>query len=302
MNDTSYIKHSILNEICVTDLITIHYFEYGKKYYYGESHDFWEIMYTDRGEVMVTCGNEEYCLQQGQLILLPPNVFHALSTCDEKLANVFIISFVEAGNSLNKIGGRILSATDSVKSLIRALIRESAKTFILPMSRIDRRCLRRREDIAFGAEQIIKMRLEELLILLYRNENAQESEGGSKARYDDYIAGKIMEFLKDNIYNQITLSEVTSSLGYGKTYVSNIFKRVYGRGIMECYTLLKMEEAKHLLREGKMTVSQIAECLCFSSPQFFSKRFTQITNMSPRQYASSVREDWTTTPELQQKE
>jgi len=66
---------------------------------------------------------------------------------------------------------------------------------------------------------------------------------------------------------------------------------------MECCTQLKMDEAKYLLREGTMSVSEISDMLGFSSPQYFSKRFSALTNMSPRQYAISVREDWATETE-----
>lgn len=72
---------------------------------------------------------------------------------------------------------------------------------------------------------------------------------------------------------------------------------MHGKSIMELYMQLKIDEAKYLLREGSMSVSQISEQLGFSSPQYFSKRFSGLVNMSPRQYANSVREDWTTEAE-----
>ena len=63
---------------------------------------------------------------------------------------------------------------------------------------------------------------------------------------------------------------------------------------MEYYMQLKIDEAKYLLRDGSMSVSQISDHLGFSSPQYFSKRFSKLVKMSPRQYALSVREEWTT--------
>ena len=64
---------------------------------------------------------------------------------------------------------------------------------------------------------------------------------------------------------------------------------------MGYYEILKIDEAKYLLRDGSMSIAQISDHLGFSSPQYFSKRFSRLVKMSPRQYASSVREDWTTT-------
>lgn len=298
MNDKTYRKHRIINTVNVTELITIHYFEYGKKYRYpGESHDFWEFLYADHGEVWVRCGEKRHHLKQGHGIIYPPNAFHDLTIEEGELANVFIISFTEENNALNDIGGRALNITGNMKSLIRAMIREGTKAFVLPMTRFDRYELKAQTEPMYGAEQMIRLRLEELLILLLRQELPDILGEKEKFHYDDDIAGQIKEFLKANIYQHVTLTDVTGALGFGKTYLSGIFKRVYGKGIMEYYTHMKMDEAKLLLREGKLTINQISDELSFSSPQFFSKRFTQIVHMSPRQYANAVKEDWATIPE-----
>lgn len=298
MNDTAYLPHPVHIPLCVAELVTIHYFEYGKNYRYrGESHDFWELVYADRGTVISTCGGQEHLLSGGELILLPPNCFHTIRADRAKPSNVFIISFTERSGALDTLGGRVFRLTAAMRELIRSIIQEGEAAFVLPMSKVSLHHLQPRPDAPFGGEQLIKMRLEELLILLCRAEAAPQSSGAAKARYDDDIAGRVLALLKEHLYGHLTLADITDALGYGKTYLSNVFKRVYGKSIMDCYTQLKIDEAKYLLREGTMSVSQISDCLGFSSPQYFSKRFSSLTKMSPRQYALSVREDWTTSAE-----
>lgn len=288
--------HPIRRALGVEDLVTIHYFEYDKNYQYrGESHDFWEIVYADRGTVISTCGEQEVLLTSGEMILLPPNCFHKLRADRSKPSNVFIISFTERSGVPNAVAGRALRLTAAMRELIRAIIREGKAAFSLPMDCAGVQQLLAREDAPFGAEQLIKMRLEELLILLLRAE-AQPQSGG-ETRYDDDIAGRVLGLLREHLYDRLTLADITGELGYGKTYLSAVFKRVYGRSIMESYTHFKLDEAKYLLREGTMSVSEISDRLGFSSPQYFSKRFSALMNMSPRQYALSVREDWATEAE-----
>lgn len=298
MDDKPYVLYPVQNAVRVTELVTIHYFEYTKDYRYpGESHDFWEIMYVDRGNVIVNCGERNHLLSRGELILLPPNCFHDLQADNTAPSNVFIVSFTESSGALIPLGGRVLRLTAPMKDLIRSIIREGETSFVLPMTRIDRRQLQAQPGAPFGGEQIVKLHLEELLILLCREASAPSSSREPRARYDDDIAGRILALLKENLCGQLTLPDITAALGYGKTYLSNVFKRVYGQSIMECYMQLKLDEAKYLLREGSMSVAQISDHLGFSSPQYFSKRFSRAVKMSPRQYASSVREDWTTTAE-----
>ena len=228
---------------------------------------------------------------------MPPNCFHTIRADRAKPSNVFIISFTERRGALDALGGRVFRLTAAMRELIRAMIREGEASFVLPMSKVSLQQLQPRPDAPFGGEQLIKMRLEELLILLCRAESSPQSSGTAKARYDDDIAGRVLALLKEQLYGHLTLADITDTLGYGKTYLSNVFKRVYGQSIMDCYTQLKIDEAKYLLREGTMSVSQISDRLGFSSPQYFSKRFSSLTKMSPRQYALSVREDWTTSAE-----
>lgn len=294
MKNELYIRHPVRQDIQISELVTIHYFEYGKDYKYpGESHGFWEIMYADRGSIMVRCGEANHVLSRGDLILLPPDHFHALHSDDTVPSNLFIISFTESSGVLAPLGGRVFRMTAPMKELIRSILREGKSAFVLPMPKAKRNQLQPRSDALFGGEQLVKLWLEQLLILLYR-ESFAPGAVETRARYDDDIAGRILTLLKENLHGQLTLSDITLTLGYGKTHLSNVFKRVYGQSIMEHYELLKIDEAKYLLRDGAMSISQISDHLGFSSPQYFSKRFSRVVKMSPRQYASSVHEDWAT--------
>ena len=243
MKEEFYIRHPIRQDIRISELVTIHYFEYGKDYKYpGEHHDFWEIMYADRGSITVTCGETDHVLSRGEMILLPPNHFHALHSDDTTPFNLFIISFSETGGALAPLGGLVFRLTTPMKELIRSILREGQSAFVLPMPKNRRNQLQPRPDAPFGGEQLVKLWLEQLLILLCR-ESAAPDTAETKARYDDDIAGRILMLLKENLREQLTLTDITRSLGYGKTHLSNVFKRVYGQSIMGYYEMLKIDEA-----------------------------------------------------------
>ena len=64
----------------VREIYTVHYFEYTSACSFpGESHDFWELLYVDRGELQVTAGERTCRLGRGRLIFHAPGEFHALS-------------------------------------------------------------------------------------------------------------------------------------------------------------------------------------------------------------------------------
>ena len=47
-------RTALRTTIRIRNLITMYYFEHGKNFvFHGEKHDFWEMLYVDRGEVEV---------------------------------------------------------------------------------------------------------------------------------------------------------------------------------------------------------------------------------------------------------
>jgi AraC-like DNA-binding protein len=68
---------------------------------------------------------------------------------------------------------------------------------------------------------------------------------------------------------------------YGKTKISQAYKRVTGKGVHEYITELRIEQAKRLLQNGELSIIQISEQVGFSSPQYFSKTFLSKVGCSP---------------------
>ncbi|MEG2044897.1 MAG: AraC family ligand binding domain-containing protein, partial [Clostridia bacterium] len=71
-----YIGTKLEEKISIKKLYTIHYFEYSKNYVFtGEAHNFWEMMFVDKGEVIVTAKDKTYKLKTGEMIFHEPNEF-----------------------------------------------------------------------------------------------------------------------------------------------------------------------------------------------------------------------------------
>ena len=60
--------------LSVEALYTVHYFEYSGSYAFpGETHDFWEFLYVDKGILRVTAGERTWELSTGQMIFHQKN-------------------------------------------------------------------------------------------------------------------------------------------------------------------------------------------------------------------------------------
>jgi len=133
--------------------------------------------------------------------------------------------------------------------------------------------------------------LESLLILLIRQgtqiANTERSSQTAKHHNEQMIADSIIHLLTEHIYDNLSLDDVCSTVCFSKSYLKRLFKSRTGFSIMDYYHNLKIEKAKLMLREGDMTITQIAETLGFSTIHYFSRMFRQRTGVSATEFKSN---------------
>lgn len=90
----SYESVTLVQEITVDKIYSIHYFEYMSDFSFaGETHNFWEFLCVDKGEVEVTAGQVNHVLKKGEIIFHKPNEFHSLRANGRIAPNLVVISF-----------------------------------------------------------------------------------------------------------------------------------------------------------------------------------------------------------------
>ena len=286
----NYIKHKIANLINITKIVTIHYYELNKNYCYdGEKHNFWEMVYVDAGNIRISTDDKEFHLKQGEIIFHKPNEFHTLRTDPETTANAFVISFVCSSESMSFFNDKTMTVPSGLKKIISSIIEEYFLTFE-PMSSEDIK-LEMKENVPIGSQQMIKIYLEQFLILLIRSDNNIRNTRifPSKESMENHLVSQIIQIVEENTYNKITVEQICTQLNYSRTYISKLFKTVSDYTISEYILKHKIREAKKLIREEKYNFTQISDMLAFDNPHYFSTVFKKISNMTPTDYKNSVK-------------
>ena len=292
MND--FIKHRFDKVINIEKLITVFYMEFSKDFVNdGEQHDFWEMVYIDRGEALCTGGKRKFVLKSGELTFHKPNEFHAIRAAGDTAPNVSIITFECKSRAMRYFEGKIFPLGGEEKALISMLFREGISTYTLvdPHNPLLQQ-MQRLEDAPFGSSQMTKNLLEIFLIRLHRKEGAF----AKKSRYHYKVNGidipfpvkEILDLLQKNIYGSLSVADIARHLGKSESTVKNLFSLYQSGGIMHYYNFLKIEEAKRLIREGNCNFGQIAALLQFDTPQYFSMCFKRFVHMSPQEYKKSI--------------
>lgn len=287
--DTIYSGTKLKNEININELVTVHYFEFAKDYRFaGEEHDFWEFVYVDKGEITAYSGTVAHKLSAGDIIFHKPNEWHTLVGNGNTAASVAIISFKSHSAAMNGFYGKIFKTGSSQRTLLSKIISEASSAFDTPLSTLITPKLHRRKNAPFAAEQMVKLYLCELLISILRNEKTPRTTS-LKHNFSSGIFNEITLFMEKNIDEKLTLDIISQHAGISKTALKQLFHEQSDCGACEYFMRMKIDRAKTYIREENYNFTQIAEFLGFDSIHYFSRCFKKFVNMSPTEYAGSIR-------------
>ncbi len=287
-------KYEIEKVLSIDSITSIHYFEFDDGFVdIPEAHEPWELVYVDRGECTILAEGKSVLLKQGEMYFHKPYENHMLKTIKGIAPNVFIMVFSSSSPAMHFFEDRKLSADMSTKQHIAAIIHEASTTFELPFNNPQMQELKLRTDNSLWAgPQTILLRLELMLIEIIRNDRSFVTNSKMffpKEIIDDEFVLKIIAFMEEHLYGKFTMDELSKRLSFGKTYISKYFAKACGYSIIDYFNMMKVNEAKRLIRETKYNFFEISEMLMFSNSHYFSTIFKKHTGMTPSQYKKSCR-------------
>ena len=285
----------------IDSIITIHYFEYMRDFVFrGESHDFWEFMYVDKGSVIVQGGEHQFTLHAGDIIFNEPNEFHAIRSVGNSSPNLVAVSFVSHSPAMGEFRGKKMTLNMEERTLVSHILDTARKVLSTPMNIPSVEQVKLRADAPIGSQQMILLYLELFLITVLQNDaktdvfprrritgtfvSPVELSGTREKRLQE-----ITEFMEFHICEQLSLDQLCEHFSLSRSSIQKLFQKEKGCGPMEYFNGLKIQRAKDMIRDGRKNLTEIAGFLSYSSLPYFSKQFKKATGMAPMEYASSVK-------------
>lgn len=247
----------------------------------GETHNFHELIFVDKGPLNVKLDDEEFSLEEGDALLYPPNVLH---TCKPAGKKAGIISFVCNSPYIKQLECSPKTLTNEERKLFFDIIKDGMSLF---ETAIDG--MRIKKDVSEYQLQIVKNRIELLLVSLLNPRRKDDYYRTASAQGDlDDLSEQIYKFLKGNVSSQLNLGILCKTFGVSLTKLKTVFRERYGCGIIEKFIDLKIDRSKDYLRNTNYHISKISDMLGFDSPQYFSYQFKKRTGMTPSEYSRSI--------------
>ena len=286
----NYKSHTLKTDIDISKLYTVHYFEFSKDYKFkGEAHDFWELVYVDKGEIICYADDKTITLTQGSVIFHKPNEWHSIASNGKIASNVAIVTFECNSELMGFFENKILRVGQEQKKLISKIISEYTNTFSTPLNDVYSNSLQPKAQPIICSEQLIKQYICEFLILFLRENSPTDQYTTVSINHSNAMLNVMINYMQENISRSVTIEELARYSGTNRMTVNRIFNNNLNITPIKYFTQMKIELAKKYLRESNYNISQIAEFLGYSNIHYFSLQFKKITGMSPTEYSSSIK-------------
>lgn len=267
----------ILNSILVEKPFTVERFCTAFRYqwdngffYAGESHDFWEIVYVEAGEIQVTEDANIYRLKQGELILHAPMEFHSIRSDENTPTKVFILSFATDGELPAELCRGVFRLNEEELEDFRRLFRQTYRLF----------------EATADAYAVMECaaRLAAFLIGLSRGGEARKPLVVSRSAQE---YNSIVTAMTERVYENIGLEDIATAENISVSYLKLLFKMYSGTTPKLYWSRLRCNEAIKLLQQG-MTPTEVADRMNFSSPNYFSTFFKRVVGVPPKKYLQTI--------------
>ncbi|MCI8388072.1 MAG: helix-turn-helix domain-containing protein [Clostridiales bacterium] len=245
-------------------------------------HSSFEIHFITSGMGWFTVDNVKYKVEQGNVIITGPDIYHSQSSelTDSMEEYCINISISETNDDHNYnscdediheligliikhpfyIGGKIDIANEYHELLVEAL------------------------EMDYGYKERIASYVNSIILRIARL--IEHSEGGTHLHVRKITSKNINRRMIIDRYcrynlNGIDIDELCEILYISRRQLSRIVKELYGMTLTEKLNIQRLEYARHLLLSTDMTVSDIAADSGFSSTQYFYRLFSEKYHTSP---------------------
>ncbi len=233
-------------------------------------HEYYVIGFIEKGQRFLSCKNNEYTIETGDLLLFNPRDNHACEQIDGKTLDYRCINIkpeimskvifeITGKEYLPYFKSQVVFHSELIVVLreLHQIIMEEEKDF------------RKEEIFFFLLEQLIEEYTEQEV-------PAGNTEQSTEAR-------AICEFLENHYMENITLDDLCKLTGLSKYYLLRSFTKQKGISPYSYLETIRIDKAKKMLEQGVLPID-VAILTGFTDQSHFSNFFKKFIGLTPKQY------------------
>ena len=255
---------------------------------YLHNHDGYEIYLFLSGEIRLNFENESRRMERGDLVLIPPYVFHYAMPLGESTYRRIVINIKDSYPT--RRGPDYAHFTDCFyqadSSRINVLRLSEAQMEQYCSCAVSLEQTLREPVSSYGRDFMAESLLTILLVLIGRIADASPRLQSRQTPPSAVAAA--FRYVDDHLAEKLLLEDIAAQVHLHPVYLTRIFKAYTGIPVQQYIIEKRLSFAKKLLREGKPPMDVCFLC-GFNNYSNFSRTFSRHLKLSPKQYQVSTR-------------
>lgn len=108
------------------------------------------------------------------------------------------------------------------------------------------------------------------------------------AKEESEIVVKTKKYIAEHIHQEFSREDIASYVFLNPSYLSRLFKKETGISLTDYILKERMNEAKRLLVQTEMKISQVAESLGYMNLSHFITMFKKVNGTTPMNYRKKI--------------
>lgn len=249
-------------------------------------HNHYEILHCLGDNVHITIEGEHYVVSKGDVVLINKNELHRINIPPYAVYDRLVFEIAEDANltlfPTNK--SNLFRVFELKKYGVGNLLNEN----IVNSSGIKDILSVIASSIKYDTFLDMEIYANVILLLIELNRIYEQYGFFENISNRNRLIDDIIEYVNNNLYKRITLSDLEKHLSVSKFYISHTFSKVFNIPLSQYIMIKKISLAKKLIMQG-MSPTEVCYKLEFSDYSIFYKNYKKITNKSPSDYIKSAK-------------
>ena len=237
-----------------------------------------EIILIHEGKGMYSIDGKTYATEKGDMLIIDSGTVH-----DEAALSQSDLSIGSCGVAQLAIPG--LPANHLLQPHQSPLLKTG--TMFSQLSQLMKAMYAYTVDTSCVSAEAANYLLQAFLVSVYQL--LQQRQEGKETDEENELARQIKNYVDEHYMEPITLAELAAQFHVSSSYVTRVYKKIYGYAVMQYIMRRRIGEAQTLIIDTNLSLTEIALRVGYSSSSYFHDMFTKVTGISPRKYREIYR-------------
>lgn len=250
------------------------------------SHDFYELYFFVQGKASYIVDNYHYMLHQGDILLIPPKNLHQLDISDSTKTYERYVLWLNP-KFIKKLSTQ---KTDLSKAFLITAKKQDFLIKDFALSEKIKLLLERLDNLNnstdFGTDVLAESIIRELLLELAKYKLNYTAT--TKKQTINATVGKAIDYINNNLSNNLSLDTIAENLFVSKFYLSRLFKDETNATVHQYILKKRLLLSKELI-EQDYTITKLYQKCGFNDYTNFFRAFKTEFGITPKEYYKLIK-------------